>query len=259
MARSLALTALAAAALFLSALSAPGATSSRATTIGQPLTAKVIPTLVSAPAAPPQKVLVASPKPVRHILVDVAGARVRSWPGGPSIGTMAATTPLGSRSWAWAVSRSNGWARVVLPWRPNGRYGWIKLAGRRTVRTDIWVRADLSRRTVTLMRGRGKLRTFKAAIGAPASPTPTGRFNVTDLVATGNPSGPFGWYAFGLSGHQPNLPPGWGGGDQLAIHGTNSPSSIGTAASAGCLRVSAGALTILKRYLRLGTPVVIDR
>ena len=75
----------------------------------------------------------------------------------------------------------------------------------------------------------------------------------------GDPSGPFGWYAFGLSGHQPNLPAGWSGGDQLAIHGTNNPSSIGTAASAGCLRVSATALGTLKRFLRLGTPVVVHR
>ena len=126
------------------------------------------------------------------------------------------------------------------------------------MRTATWVKADLSRRTVTLLRGRRAVATFRAAIGAPSTPTPTGRFSVTDLVATGDPYGPFGWYAFGLSGHQPNLPAGWGGGDQLAIHGTNAPSSIGTAASAGCLRVSAAALSVLKAQLRLGTPVVIQ-
>jgi hypothetical protein len=109
------------------------------------------------------------------------------------------------------------------------------------------------------MRGNHAVASFPAAIGASPSPTPTGRFSVTDLVATGNPSGPFGWFAFGLSGHQPNLPPGWSGGDQLAIHGTNDPASIGTAASAGCLRVSAQALSVLKANVRLGTPVVIAR
>src|SRR5436190_19302869 len=99
---------------------------------------------------------------------------------------------------------------------------------------------------------------FNEPIGAASTPSPVGRFSIADLVAAGDLSGPFGWYAFGLSGHQPNLPPGWGGGDQLAIHGTNNPASIGTAASAGCLRVSATALGTLKRYLRLGTPVVIQ-
>ena len=102
------------------------------------------------------------------------------------------------------------------------------------------------------------MRSFIAAVGASASPTPVGRFSVTDPIATGDPGGPFGWYAFGLSGHQPNLPAGWSGGDQLAIHGTNAPSSLGTAASAGCLRVSSTALGILKRYLHPGTPVIIE-
>ena len=202
----------------------------------------------------------ARPKPLRFLLVDAAGATVRAWPGGKAIGTMAQTTPLGSHSWAWTVSTTprGRWGRIVLPWRPNGQTGWIDLRGRSLVRTATWVKADLSRRTVTLLRGRRAVATFPAAIGTPSTPTPTGRFSVTDLVATGDPYGPFGWYAFGLSGHQPNLPAGWGGGDQLAIHGTNAPSSIGTAASAGCLRVSAGALSALKAQLRLGTPVVIQ-
>ena len=64
--------------------------------------------------------------------------------------------------------------------------------------------------------------------------------------------------AFGLAGHQPNLPAGWSGGDQLAIHGTNAPSSLGMAASACCLRVQSTALGTLKRYLHPGTPVIIE-
>jgi len=194
-------------------------------------------------------------------LVDAAnGAVVRSRPNGRIAGSVPGRTPLGTATWLWAVqtSRDGRWARVVLPWRPNGRTGWISLRGRRTVKSRIWVEADVSRRRVNLMQGSRTLRSFVAAVGAPSSPTPVGRFSVTDPIATGDPGGPFGWYAFGLSGHQPNLPPGWSGGDQLAIHGTNAPSSLGTAASAGCLRVSATALGILKRYLRPGTPVVIE-
>jgi hypothetical protein len=68
-----------------------------------------------------------------------------------------------------------------------------------------------------------------------------------------------GSFAFGISGIQPRLPPGWSGGNQLAIHGTNDPSSIGRSVSAGCLRVSEAALARLKPLLRLGTPVVITR
>jgi len=194
------------------------------------------------------------------LLADAsAGIAVHVSPGGRVTTRLPATTPLGSPTWLWVLQRHGRWGEAVLPVRPNGTTGWINLRGLHTVRTRTWVLADLARRTVTLMRGGQAALTVPAAIGTPVSPTPTGRFFVTDLVATGDPSGPFGWYAFGLSGHQPNLPPGWGGGDQLAIHGTNAPSSIGTAASAGCLRVSATALGSLRAHLRLGTPVVIAR
>ena len=203
-----------------------------------------------------------APAPHRAFtLVDAAdGAIVRSRPRGHIAGTVPGRTPLGTATWLWAVKTSpdGRWARVILPWRPNGRTGWISLRGRRTVTSRFWVEADVSRRRVNLMRGSGVLHSFVAAVGAPGSPTPVGRFSVTDPIATGDPGGPFGWYAFGLSGHQPNLRVGWSGGDQLAIHGTNAPSTLGTAASAGCLRVSATALGILKRYLRPGTPVVIE-
>jgi len=193
-------------------------------------------------------------------LVDVsAGVEVRAAPGGRVVGALAGWTPLGTPRWLWAsaISSNGRWGRVVLPWRPNGQTGWITLRGHRIVHSRVWVQADLSQRRILLMRGAGVLRSFAAAIGAPASPTPTGRFSVTDPVATGDPAGPFGWYAFGLSGHQPHLPPGWTGGDQLAIHGTNQPSLLGRAVSAGCLRVSNVVLGVLRRYLRPGTPVVI--
>jgi len=196
----------------------------------------------------------------RFTLVDESsGTVVRAVPHGRILGRLPGTTPLGTPTWLWALrtSRDGRWAQVVLPWTPNGRTGWVTLRGRREAHTRIWVQADLSRRRVTLMRGRRALAAFVAAVGAPDSPTPIGRFSVTDPISTGDPGGPYGWYAFGLSGHQPHLPPGWSGGNQLAIHGTNTPSSLGTAASAGCLRVSASALAVLKRVLRPGTPVII--
>jgi hypothetical protein len=196
----------------------------------------------------------------RITLVDTSGGVVvRAAPGGRAIGRLAGRTPLGTSRWLWAVATSpdGRWGRVVLPWRPNGQTGWIALAGRSVIHSRVWVDVDLSQRHLRLMRGAGPMRSFLTAIGAPSTPTPIGRFSVTDPIATGDPTGPYGWYAFGLSGHQPHLPAGWAGGDQLAIHGTNQPSLLGRAVSAGCLRVSNAALGILRRFLQPGTPVII--
>jgi lipoprotein-anchoring transpeptidase ErfK/SrfK len=196
----------------------------------------------------------------RFTLVDESvGTVVRATPAGRVLGRLPGVTPLGTPTWLWALktNRAGTWAKVVLPWPPNGRTGWVTLRGRAETHTRTWVQADLSRRRVMLMRGSHMVASFVAAVGASDSPTPIGRFSVTDPIATGDASGPFGWYAFGLSGHQPHLPPGWTGGDQLAIHGTNNPASLGTAASAGCLRVSSAALHVLKRALEPGTPVII--
>jgi L,D-transpeptidase catalytic domain len=237
------------------AVLATAALSSASTAQAQPVTADgrmTGPTLQRAPGRTHHEM-------GRLLIDESSGTAVRARPGGPILGRVSGETPLGTPSWLWAVATSSDgrWARVVLPWTPNGRTGWVTLLGRRTLRTQTWVQVDLSRRRVMLMHGATLVDSFLSAVGTPASPTPIGRFSVTDPIATGDPAGPFGWYAFGLSGHQPHLPVGWTGGDQLAIHGTNEPASLGTAASAGCLRVSATALGVLKRALRPGTPVVI--
>ena len=112
-----------------------------------------------------------------------------------------------------------------------------------------WIEEVVERRGEILVRVPG-------ATGASVSPTPPGEYVVTDHVAFGAGSS-LGSFAFGISGIQPNLPPGWSGGDQLAIHGTNDPSSIGRSVSAGCVRVSEWALDRFKPLLRQGTPVII--
>ncbi len=196
----------------------------------------------------------------RFLLVSAPhGATVRSSPGGATVAHLPAATRLGAPTWLWVLrtTANRRWGRVELPLKPNGRTGWINLRGLRTVRTSTWIRASLHARRIWLMHGSRPRASFSAAIGAVTTPTPIGRFSVTDSLATGDPSGPFGWYAFGLSGDQPHLPPNWSGGDQLAIHGTDDPTSIGTAASHGCLRVSPQALARLRPALHLGTPVVI--
>ena len=180
--------------------------------------------------------------------------------GGRVIGQMPAGSPFyGIPHVAWIQDRSaNGrFGKVSVPYSASRATGWIRIAGLKLSHTPYAVRVDLSRHLITVTRGGKAIMRFPAATGSPSSPTPPGRYFVTDRVPF-SPDGPYGGFAFGLSGIQPNLPPGWTGGSQLAIHGTNDPSSIGRSVSAGCPRVSGPALERLKPVLALGTPVVIQ-
>jgi lipoprotein-anchoring transpeptidase ErfK/SrfK len=96
-------------------------------------------------------------------------------------------------------------------------------------------------------------------VGRPGSPTPLGRFAVTDKLSGGAYGPYYGCCILALSAHQPNLPPGWPGGDRIAIHGTNDPGSIGAATSAGCPHALDVDLRVLMRRVPLGTPVFVRR
>jgi lipoprotein-anchoring transpeptidase ErfK/SrfK len=159
-------------------------------------------------------------------------------------------------AWVEAVSRSGDWGEVEVPYVSPRRDGWIRLAGLRRTSTTIAVDVDLSAHRLTVTKAGRALFSFPAATGTATSPTPSGDYFVTDRIAF-SAGGPLGSFAFGISGIQPRLPAGWSGGNQLAIHGTYNPASIGTSASAGCVRVSEVALARLRPLLALGTPVLI--
>ena len=203
------------------------------------------------------------PRPERttHLLVEIERALpITARPGdGQVLGTMPAASryyAVPTVAWVRHLSRDGRYGLVDVPYVAGRAQGWITLRGLSTSHTGIRVEADVSEHRITVRRGDDVLFRAPAATGAPASPTPTGRYFVTDRVPF--PAGSsLGTFAFGISGIQPRLPAGWSGGDQLATHGTNAPGSIGRSASAGCLRVSEQVLDRLMPLLRLGTPVVI--
>ncbi|MGH2947089.1 MAG: L,D-transpeptidase, partial [Solirubrobacteraceae bacterium] len=101
------------------------------------------------------------------------------------------------------------------------------------------------------------LRRLPVAVGRPDTPTPTGRFAVTDRLRSRRADSPYGCCAIALSGHQTELLPGWPGGDRLAVHGTPQPETIGHAVSLGCMRASRRDLRVLMRRVPLGAPVFV--
>jgi lipoprotein-anchoring transpeptidase ErfK/SrfK len=148
---------------------------------------------------------------------------------------------------------------VAAPERPNGRLAWIdgRSPSLAAARTRWSLHADLSSRTLEVRRGRRVVRRFRVAVGRPGHPTPRGRFAVTDRLDARAYGGTYGCCIIALTGHQPVLPPGWPGGDRLALHGTTATGSVGSAASTGCLRARNADLRPLMGRLPLGTPVFI--
>jgi L,D-transpeptidase-like protein len=180
-------------------------------------------------------------------------------PGGPPALRIGSTTEFGSPRVLGVAARRGDWLGVVATERPNNRLAWVRRnsPGLNLRRTGWSLHADLSERTLTLRKDGRRVHRLAVAIGRPGSETPTGRFAVTDKLS-GSQFGPYyGCCILALSGHQPNTPPGWTGGDRLAIHGTDVPSTIGTAASAGCLRASDADLRLLMAKVPLGATVFI--
>lgn len=147
---------------------------------------------------------------------------------------------------------------VQIPQRPNGVTGWVPAGqvGVERVRTRILV--DLSEKRVTLYRSGKRVLTATAAIGSPATPTPTGSFYVNQRLIPTDPTGPFGPGAVGISAFS-NVLTGWTQGGPIAIHGTNAPWSIGKAVSNGCIRLPNATLRRVFAQALSGTPVLIRR
>ena len=152
---------------------------------------------------------------------------------------------------------ADGWLQVLVPGRPNGATAWVRDDSVRVNKVDHRVEVDLAARTLTVMQGEQTVLTTPVSIGEPQNPTPTGTFSLTDKLDTGDASGPYGPYALGLSGRSEVLTEFGGGDGQVGIHGTDDPTSIGRAASHGCVRVPNDVAAQLSDLLALGTPVTI--
>lgn len=153
--------------------------------------------------------------------------------------------------------RRGAWLKVELPVRPNGGRGWVRAADVRLARSDF--RIEIRRRAHALLlyeHGRVVLRA-KIAVGRAVSPTPTGSYFVADLLRPPDPDGFYGPYAFGLSAYSPVYTSFAGGDGQIGIHGTNTPSVLGSDVSHGCIRIANATIAKLARTVPLGTPVTI--
>ncbi len=182
---------------------------------------------------------------------------LRTAPAGRAVGAIGRRTQFGGPRVLSVVGRRGGWLKVIAPERPNARPGWIPAARARLGGTDVSLQVDRSERTLTVRDGDRVVQRVKIGVGAPDHPTPTGRFAVTDKLAMGGPGTTYGCCAIALSAHQPRVPAAWNGLDRVAVHGTQSPETIGVASSLGCMHAGERDLHRLMRTVPLGAPVFI--
>ena len=111
-------------------------------------------------------------------------------------------------------------------------------------------------RKLAVLEDGSVIATFPIAVGASASPSPTGQFQIVSRVV--NPT----YYHPGTvipSGKDNPVGTRWMGLSQkgYGIHGTNAPRSVGHAASHGCIRLRNQDMERLFAMLRVGDTVEI--
>ena len=130
------------------------------------------------------------------------------------------------------------------------------------VTQPIRLEISLSRRQVTLYHENTLIKSYPVAVGRAGWETPTGEFQVAQMlenpkwihpttgeaIAGGTPENPLGryWIGFWTNGRE------W-----IGFHGTPNPSSVGTAASHGCIRMYNKDIEELFPLVSLGTPVTV--
>ncbi|MFQ4135299.1 L,D-transpeptidase [Nodosilinea sp. PGN35] len=124
----------------------------------------------------------------------------------------------------------------------------------------VWLEISLSQRRVTLYEGTKRVEQYPIGIGRAGWETPVGTFRVRQMqedpiwihpftderIPNNDSRNPLGtrWVGFWTDGHV------W-----VGLHGTSAPSSVGTAASHGCIRMHNADVEALFARIELGTPV----
>ena len=183
--------------------------------------------------------------------IAVPATEARALPGaGPVVARLATElaepgrAPLRVRVLATRSKAGACWLRVLLPTRPNGSTGWIA-ADRTMLFATRWrIALDRAARRLTVWHDGREVRRFSADVGAPATPTPAGRFLVLwarRMVANRS----LGPWILPISATSDVLRRFAGGPGRIAIHGWPAGGPFGRASSHGCARLEDGSISWL--------------
>ena len=124
-----------------------------------------------------------------------------------------------------------------------------------SLRENTRIEINIPSHTLGLYIGGEKIREYPVCVGTKDTVTPQGQYSVVykttdpywlnkDVVVPPGPQNPLGIRWIGMS-------------KSLGIHGNNNPESIGTSASAGCIRMYNRDIKELYELVPVNTPVII--
>jgi lipoprotein-anchoring transpeptidase ErfK/SrfK len=205
----------------------------------------------------PDSIAQADPQIDRSVVATaiVPSIDVFAEPEGDVTHVMAHPTPTGGPLVFLTTTNRSSWHEVLLPVRPNGSLGWVRDEDVSLAAHNYRIQADLADFRVRVLERGITIFDTVAGVASNNTPTPGGRYYLTELIAPITPDTAYGSFAYGLSGFSETFESFNGGPGQLGIHGTNSPETLGSAVSAGCIRLHNDDIARLVTFLPLGVPV----
>lgn len=149
------------------------------------------------------------------------------------------------------------WMKVLITARPNHTTGWIKADDVTVAATDFRIELDLSTYHLKVFKGANVFLETDVVIGKDSTPTPLGRFFVTEKIKNQSDTGVYGAWILPVNGYSEVLDSFDNGLPQIAFHGTNQPELIGSKASNGCVRIPNDVVTKIADAIPAGTPIEI--
>lgn len=234
----------------------------------EPVVATTVP--APAPEPVPEVVSVAGSRLRRGVaraiaspatIADVKGSRIGlySTPGQATADdTFTNPTSEGLPLVFLVQQRQGDWLEVQLNTRPNQTTAWVRTADVSLRSTSQRIVVSLADRSLTVYDGQSVVMEAPVAVGTSSTPTPRGNYYVDGAVRTPDPSGVYGPYQLSVAAFSEVLMTFGSGVGQIAMHGTNAPSLIGSAVSNGCLRMKNADVSRLASTIAIGTPIQIS-
>jgi hypothetical protein len=155
------------------------------------------------------------------------------------------------------VHDEGDWLAVALLARPNEQVGWVRRDDVTLSTTQYHMDLTLSDFDLKVFNGPNLVVETKVVVGTPGTPTPLGHYYVTEKIAR-PASSAYGSWIMATSAYSEKLDSFDGGLPQVAFHGTNEPSLVGTQSSNGCVRMPDAVDIQLAAMLPAGTPITIQ-